>query len=148
MAQKKKNFFKEFFFTKNIIIKSIIIDGNKETAETILQKAFKHIQKSNNKSNINSLKSFFINSQIILNIKKKESRNPIPFFLSNKHNERLRICLKHILLRIRKKKSPAFLSLSEEITNISEKRSSFVDFKNNLHKETFLKKKSAHYRWF
>ena len=148
MAQKKKNFFKEFFSIKNIVIRSIIIDGNKETSENILQKAFKYIQKSNNKSNINLLKSFFINSQLILNIKKKESRNPIPFFLFNRHNERLKLCLKQIILRVRKKKSPTSLSLSEEIINISEKRSSFLDFKNNLHKETFLKKKSAHYRWF
>jgi len=148
MAQRKKNFFKEFSFTKNIVIRSIIINGNKETSETILQKAFKRIQKVNNKSNLNILKSFVINSQIILNIKKKESRNPIPFFLSNKYNERLRVCLKQIILRIRKKNLPMFLSLSEEIIDISGKKGSFIDFKNNLHKETFLKKKSAHYRWF
>ena len=148
MAKKKKNFFKEFYLTKNIVIRSTIMNGNKETSEIILQKAFKHIQKVNNKSNLNILKSFLMNSQIILDIKKKESRNPIPFFLSNKYNERLRVCLKQIISRIRKKKSPMFLSLSEEIIDVSEKKGPFIDFKNNLHKETFLKKKSAHYRWF
>ena len=142
--------------TKNRILNTIMIDGKKKTAEKILLKSFKNLQKKSSKktSNIlsfavkNSTPSFKMNHQK-LKKKKRKTLQEIPTFIRNDFF-RINLSLKLIVLNSKKKinSSSFFEKLTEELLNSTNFKSSSVAQKVELQKQILLKKNLFFkYRW-
>ena len=92
----------------------------------------------------NIIKLSIINSSPYFSIKKlqRKKKNPIEFpFLLSKQN-RVMFGLKNLT------KNSCHRKLSFEVLGSSNREGLTVSGKKNLHKESFLRKKVANYRWF
>jgi len=146
MGQKNRNNVR-FTSIKNTLIDMIISEGRKETSEIIFKKSLKTIQKGVFKRTKSFLRLFVINSIPLILLKNKNSSIQIPYFLNSKY--RTKYSIKHIVKILRAQKHKSFyLKLSDEIIDLKKKKGSVFEFKNERHKNSFLKKKTAHYRWF
>ena len=126
------------------LVNRVMLKGKKWKSEIILIKNFKLIQKKKKKKLENIIKLSIINSSPYFSIKKlqRKKKNPIEFpFLLSKEN-RVMFGLKNLT------KNSCHRKLSLEISDSSNREGLTVSNKKNLHKESFLKKKVANYRWF
>ena len=125
------------------LINRVMLKGKKWKSEIILNKNFKLIQKKKKKLE-NIIKLSIINSSPYFSIKKlqRKKKNPIEFpFLLSKQN-RVMFGLKNLT------KNSCHRKLSFEVLGSSNREGLTVSGKKNLHKESFLRKKVANYRWF
>lgn len=126
------------------LINRVMLKGKKWKSEIILNKNFKLIQKKKKKKLENIIKLSIINSSPYFSIKKlqRKKKNPIEFpFLLSKQN-RVMFGLKNLI------KNSCHRKLSFEVLGSSNREGLTVSGKKNLHKESFLRKKVANYRWF
>jgi len=129
---------------KTKYVNQLMFKGKKNKSELIFFNNCKKIQKSYNKNSTDILKISIINSSPFFNIKKirRKRKNLIefPFFLDKK--TRIMYALKELTAD---KNKTAFYS---EILNSANQKGKASNNKEKLHKESFLKKKTANYRWF
>lgn len=137
---------------KQKIFNRLITKGSKQTAEKILLKSFKLMQKLEKKKDTKDiLKLSLINtspSLYVKNIKRKKKRTiEFPFLL--KLNLRFSYGIKFLIASTKNNKQNSFYkNFMSELLNSSKKTSVSFKRKSDLHKEAFLKKKFANYRWF
>ena len=126
------------------LINHFMANGSKSKVEKILLKIFKKIQKTKKIQAILVVKFALINSSPYFNIKqiqrKKKKEIEFPFLLNN--NSRIFYSIKSIFSD--KKKENLFLNL----INASNNQGVNINTKKNIHKDAFIKKKIANYRWF
>lgn len=137
---------------KKKILNLLMINGNKKTSEKLLIKVIKIIQKKNyNKSCKDLIKIGLVNSAPILFLKtvrrKRKKTVKFPFLLSS--SLRVFYGLKFILRScLSKKKTTSYITIGTELVNSATNTSFSSKNKKDLHKEGFLNKKFANYRWF
>jgi ribosomal protein S7 len=150
---------KKFIKTLNIkhkIFNHLMTHGNKETCEKTFLKSSKSLQKSLLKNYQELIKVGIINTAPIVNVKqvklkkgKKKNVKEYPFVLNSEN--RVSLAIKFILETVKKKENkPLYLytNLKQEIIANSQNDSSAIKKKNDLQKNTILKKQYAYYRWF
>jgi len=143
---------KNLFF-KHKIQNHIMMSGKKKTAEKLILKSLKLLQKTIPKNVRTVLKYSVTNSSPTIYIKsiERNRRNNLEFpFLLNK-NKRLFYGIKSIVFFSNKKlkySETFFESFNSEILNSSKKVGRSAQKKLDTHKEAFLKKKFSNYRWF
>ena len=123
------------------LINRLMLCGNKWKSEKILLNTLKKLQKFQ-KLQINLiLKSVIINNSPYFNIKQvKKKKKQIEFpFLLNK-NLRISYSIKNLV----NNKKNFYIDLSNSLNN----KGISIDLKKKIHKDAFLKKKLANYRWF
>tara|TARA_B110000908_G_scaffold70041_1_gene84451 strand:- start:1005 stop:1412 length:408 start_codon:yes stop_codon:yes gene_type:complete len=128
----------------NSFINQLMVEGNKWKSEVILLKTAKKIQKIQ-KIQINFVLKFaIINSSPYFHMKqlqrKKKNMIEFPFLL----NSRTRISYSTKNISINKKSNGLAFDLIDSANN----QGVSVNLKKKIHKESFLKKKIASYRWF
>lgn len=139
-------------YIKNNIQNILTKNGNKQNSEKTFLKSLKYIQKTEiNKNSTEVFKNSLVNaspSLFLKNIKRKRKQTiEFPFILPK--NLKLSYGIKVILSNcLSKSQMPLYKQLKQEVINSSKKTSKSVLKKNQLHKESFLKKKFANYRWF
>ena len=137
---------------KKKFLNLLMINGNKKTSEKLLIKVIKRIQKSFYKKSCKDLiKIGLINSAPILFLKtvkrKRKKTVKFPFLLSS--SLRVFYGLKFILKScLSKKNQSSYLTIGTELVNSTTNTSFSSKKKKDLHKEGFLNKKFANYRWF
>jgi len=129
---------------QNRFINQLMLGGNQWKAESILLKTFKKIQKIE-KIQLNFVLKFaIINSSPYFHMKqlqrKKKNKIEFPFLLDS--STRVSYSTKN--LSNNKKKNGLVFELLDSANN----QGVSVDLKKKIHKESFLKKKIANYRWF
>ena len=137
---------------KQNIFNRIMVNGNKRTSEKVFFKALKLIQKTAPQKSFEAiLKTAVINSSPLLyvkQIKRKRKRTiEFPFLL----NSRLKLsyAVKLLVLNSKKKKAQSFYkTFNSELLSSSKKVSLSFKQKTDLHKDGFVKRKFANYRWF
>ena len=124
----------------NNFINRIMVNGKKSKSEKILTQTLKKIQKHKKHRLDLILKFAIINSSPFVNVRqiqrKRKQIIEFPYLLNNK----LRIF--YSIRNLTKKKILA--NLLESAGNLGN----VVKFKKAVHKDAFLKKKIANYRWF
>lgn len=129
-----------------------MIKGNKATAEKVLIRTVKLLQKTEKNKNFELiLKTSILNSSPILYVKKiqRKRRRTIefPFLLNSKL--KLSYAIKFLILNSKKRKvEPFYRNFNQEILNSSKKLSLTFKQKIEIHKDGFAKRKFANYRWF
>lgn len=138
------------------IINHLTKNGKKHTAEKILNKSIKTIQKSSNKLSkeivqlalIYSLPTFKIHK--ILNKQKRRGQQikEIPAFISNKHS-RTSLSIKYILNVVRKNKSISFyMKLKNELLTGAQNKNNSITMKDQLQKSVLLNRRFlTYFRW-
>ena len=129
---------------KNSFVNQLMLGGNKWKSELILLKTLKKIQKTH-KIQINFVLKFaVINSSPYFNIKqvqkKKRKKIEFPFLLNT--NIRTSHSIKNIVNNKRNK------MLHSDLLDSVNNQGVSVNLKKKIHKDSFLKKKIANYRWF
>lgn len=129
---------------KDILINQLMVNGNKHKSETILLNNLKSIQKASNKKLDDILKLSIVNSSPYFSIKKiqrkKKSPTEFPFLLKSSTK---------VLYGVKRLASNSkFNKLNVELLDSARYSGTAVSHKTELHKEAFLKKKMASYRWF
>ena len=114
-------------------------------------KTLKIISKTHNKKSLKDLiKVAILNSSPVTYLKqvkrKKRTTVEFPFLLNN--NLRMSYGIKLIISNSKSKNLPAFKVFNSELVNSAKKLGSSVQKKQQFHKDSFLKKKFANYRWF
>ena len=150
---------KKFLKTLNIkhkIFNHLMTHGNKEICEKTFLKSSKSLQKSLFKNYQDLIKIGIINTsptvnirQVILKKRKKKNIREYPFVLD--FENRISLAIKFILETVKKKENkPLYLytNLKQEIIANSQNDSSTIKKKDDLQKNTLLKKQYAYYRWF
>jgi small subunit ribosomal protein S7 len=137
---------------KTSIFNQLMLNGNKQTSEKLLLKSLKKLQKEDIKKKSDELiKMGLIKSSpslFLKQIKRKRKRTiEFPFLLTT--NARISYGIKFIVNSCKMKTSKAFWeNLNVELVNSSKNISQSTNKKNDVHKEAFLKRKFANYRWF
>jgi small subunit ribosomal protein S7 len=141
---------------KHKIFNHLMINGNKETCEKTFLKSSKSLQKSLLKNYQELIKIGIINTAPIVNVKqvklkkgKKKNVKEYPFVLDSKN--RISLAIKFIIETVKKKENkPLYLytNLKQEIIANSQNNGSAIKKKDELQKNTLLKKQYAYYRWF
>jgi len=132
-------------------------NGKKKTSEKILLKSFKELQKNSPKQSEKLIQIAVIHSTPTFKLhkisnKKQKKRNKkvreIPAFIS-KTVARTSLAIKFILYNIKKKKSNNFYTkLKQEILLTAQLKGTVIEMKNELQKQTLLKKHFfTYYRW-
>lgn len=129
---------------KDILINQLMVNGNKHKSETILLNNLKSIQKVSNKKLDEILKLSIVNSSPYFSIKKiqRKKKNPTEFPFLLKNSTRVLYGIKRLTLNSK------FNKLNVELLDSAGYSGNSVSYKTELHKEAFLKKKMASYRWF
>ena len=131
-------------FLFSLVINLLTRNGSKWKSEKILFKTAKSIQKTKNKNILEIMKLAVINSSPYFQIKKirRKKKNPVefPFLLDS----RIRmVCgIKQIISKSKHKK------FNLELLESSDQKGLSFTNKKSIHKEAFIKKKVANYRWF
>lgn len=137
---------------KTKIFNNIMFNGSKQTSEKLFLKSLKQIQKINSKKKFEDIiKLGLINSSPIVYLKsiKRKRKQTIEFPFLLKNQIRLSHGIKLILKNCKVKKINTFYSqLNLELTDSSKGFGKNKEKKVQLHKQAFLKKKFANYRWF
>jgi len=134
------------------IFNHIMVNGSKATSEKLFFKTLKSIQKDLLKKNFEEiLKVSLINSSPTAYMKriqrKRKRTTEFPFLLKPK--TRISYGIKLLVDSSRKNLQSSFYKiLKAELINSSKKKSSSFNRKTDIHKEVFLKKKFANFRWF
>jgi small subunit ribosomal protein S7 len=129
-----------------------MVNGSKETSEKIFFKTLKSVQKDLRKKNFEEiLKVSLINSSPTAYMKrtqrKRKRTTEFPFLLKSK--TRISYGIKFLIQSSRKSLQNSFYkTLKTELINSSNKKSLSFKRKTDIHKEVFLKKKFANFRWF
>ena len=129
-----------------------MVKGKKHTAENIVFKNLKLLQKSLLKKNFEAImKLSVVNCSPTLYVKqiqrKRKKSIEFPFLLQP--NKKIFYGLRNLINSCRKTRlNKFFINFNEEIVKISTKNSLVFKSKINLHQEAFVKKKFANYRWF
>jgi small subunit ribosomal protein S7 len=141
---------------KHKIFNHLMVNGNKETCEKTFLKSSKSLQKSLLKNYQELIKIGIINTAPIVNVKqvklkkgKKKNVKEYPFVLDSKN--RISLAIKFIIETVKKKENkPLYLytNLKQEIIANSQNNGSAIKKKDELQKNTLLKKQYAYYRWF
>lgn len=137
---------------KQNIFNHIMVNGSKETSEKTFFKSLKSIQKELLKKNFEEiLKVSLINSSPTVYMKriqrKRKRTTEFPFLLKSK--ARISYGIKLLVHSARKNLQNSFYKILKiELINSSKKKSSSFKRKTDIHKEVFLKKKFANFRWF
>lgn len=137
---------------QNKLINYIMQDGKKQTAEKLLLKSYKLIQKIQKKKKFKDIfKLALVNSSPFFYIKqiqrKKKKVLEFPFLLKN--SLKLHYGIKSIIYQTNLKTSFSFYKkCSFEIINSSKCTSEGVKKKKETYKTAFLTKRYANYRWF
>lgn len=134
------------------IFNRIMFNGNKQTSEKLFLKSLKQIQKINSKKKFEDIiKLGLINSSpvVYLKIIKRKRKQTIEFPFLLKNQIRLSYGIKLILKNCQLKNFKNFYKqLNLELTESSKGFGINKEKKIQLHKQAFLKKKFANYRWF
>ena len=137
---------------KTKIFNSIMFNGSKQTSEKLFLKSLKQIQKINSKKKSKDIiKLGLINSSpvVYLKIIKRKRKQTIEFPFLLKNEIRLSYGIKSLLNNCQTKKFNTFYNkLNLELTESSKGFGTSKEKKVQLHKQAFLKKKFANYRWF
>jgi len=142
---------------KHKIINHLINNGTKETCEKFFLKTSKSLQKSLFKNYPELIKIGIINTSPTANVKqvklkkgkKKKNVKEYPFVLN--FENRISLAIKFIMEAVKKKESkPLYLytNLKQQIIANSQNDSGAIKRKDDLQKNTLLKKQYAYYRWF
>jgi len=141
---------------KHKIFNHLMTDGNKETCEKTFLKSSKSLQKSLLKNYQEVIKIGIINTSPTVNVKqvklkkgKKKNIKEYPFVLDSKN--RISLAIKFILETVKKKENKLlylYANLKQEIIANSQNDSNAIKKKDDLQKNTLLKKQYAFYRWF
>lgn len=123
-------------------INQLMLGGNKWKSEKMLLNIFKKVQKLK-KFQINLvLKFVVINNSPYFNIKQVQKKRKkiieFPFLLNN--DLRIFYGIKNIVNNKKK--------LHIDLLNSVNNKGVSVDLKKKIHKDSFIKKKLANYRWF
>lgn len=137
---------------KNKIYNHIMSKGHKRTAEKLLFKSFKLIQKNSSKKlSKDVLKLALINTAPTVQIKKiqRKKRKPVEFPFLLKTRLKLSYGIKNLIKFENKSFNDSFYkSFNLILLNSSNKTGNNFNYKKQLHKEAFIKKKFANFRWF
>lgn len=140
-------------FIKSKFLNKIIVKGQKQSSENELLKCFKSLQKSQrSKSSLEIFTSSITNSSPFFQLKKIKSKRrkneiEIPFFL----NEDLRLFygIKNLIKNTNFMKQMSFYRrLNIELLKGADLKGQSLKNTSKLHKDVFVKKKYARYRWF
>ena len=137
---------------KNKIHNHIMLKGHKHTAEKVLFKSFKLIQKKAlKKQSEDILKIALVNVSPALHIKKIQRKRKktieFPFLLKTKL--KLSYGIKNLINFENKLSMNSFYkNFNLILFDSSNKTGSSFNYKKHLHKEAFIKKKFANFRWF
>ena len=141
---------------KNKILNHLTTNGKKETCEKTFLKSSKSLQKSLLKNYRELIKIGILNASSIISVKqvklkkgKKKHVKEYPFVLDSKN--RISLAIKLILDTVKKKENKPFYlytNLKQEIIANSQNNSNTIKKKDDLQKNTLLKKQYAYYRWF
>jgi ribosomal protein S7 len=141
---------------KHKLLNHLTTNGNKETCEKTFLKSSKSLQKSLLKDYQELIKIGVINASPTINVKqvklkkgKKKNVKEYPFVLDSKN--RISLAIKLILDTVKRKENkPLYLytNLKQEIIASSQNNSNTIKKKDDLQKNTLLKKQYAYYRWF
>lgn len=141
---------------KQKIINSIMKNGNKKTAEKILKKSLKLIQKNDKKNHISLLKHSIINSTPTFKINiqskkrgKRKTTKEIPTFIKS---DSLRIISSFNFLADNSLKNKSvngfYKKIANEILEAAAQKSKSVDQKNEIQKQVLMQKRYlANFRW-
>lgn len=137
---------------KQNIFNRIMINGNKETSEKLFFKSLKSLQKDLRRKNFEEiLRVSVINSSPTVYMKRiqRKRKRPTEFPFLLKSNARISYGVKFLIHSSRKNLQNSFYKiLKTELINSSKKKSFGFKRKTDIHKEVFLKKKFANFRWF
>ena len=129
---------------KDKYIIKIMEKGYKHKSESIFFKNFKKLQKKHIKESNEIFKISLMNSTSFFSIKKikrkRKASIEFPVFLNEK--TRIMYSLKHLTETMTMK------NLYDEIISSATKKSKSSLNKEEIHKNSFLKKKAANFRWF
>jgi len=141
---------------KHKIFNHLMVNGNKESCEKTFLKSSKLLQKSLLKNYQELIKIGIVNTSPTINVKqvklkkgKKKNIKEYPFVLNSKN--RISLAIKFILETAKKKENKPFYlytNLKHEIIANSQNNSNAITKKDDLQKNTLLKKRYAYYRWF
>jgi ribosomal protein S7 len=141
---------------KHKILNHLTTNGKKETCEKTFLKSSKSLQKSLLKNYQELIKIGIINASPTISVKqvklkkgKKKNVKEYPFILDSRN--RISLAIKLILDTVKKKENkPLYLytNLKQEIIANSQNSSNTIKKKDDLQKNTLLKKQYAYYRWF
>ena len=141
---------------KQKIVNSIMKNGNKKTAEKIIKKSLKLLQKNDKKNHIRLLKHSIINStptfKINVQLKKRGTRKTkkeIPTFIKN---DSLRIISSFNFLTENSLKNKSLNSfykkIANEILEAANQKSKSIEQKNEIQKQVLMQKRFlANFRW-
>jgi ribosomal protein S7 len=136
---------------KNQILKLLLVQGKKRTSEKIVFLFIKSLQKELKKNPILLIKSAFINSSPLTQIKKirRKRRQTKEFPIILKKNLRINLGIKSIIHHSKDDLSnPFFYKFLTAVVNSSKYQSTSVFKKELIHENSFIKKKYSNYRWF
>ena len=141
---------------KQKIINSIMKNGNKKTAEKIIKKSLKLIQKSDKKNYINLLKHSIINSTPTFKINvqskkrgKRKTKKEIPTFIGN-NSLRIIAALNFLTENSLKNKelNGFYKKITNEIIETASPKSKSIEQKNEIQKQVLMQKRYlANFRW-
>ena len=138
---------------KNKIVTKLMKSGLKFKSEQIYLKSVKTLQKKVQKSHYEIIKLAIVNSSPFANVRKKFNKRKrrvikeVPYVLTE--SNRINFAITNILLLVKKRSVKNCISnFVEELIQSAKNNSESVLKKNELHKEAFLKKKYAAFRWF
>ena len=141
---------------KQKIVNSIMKNGNKKTAEKIIKKSLKLLQKNDKKNHIRLLKHSIINStptfKINVQLKKRgkrKTKKEIPTFIKN---DSLRIISSFNFLTENSLKNKSLNSfykkIANEILEAANQKSKSIEQKNEIQKQVLMQKRFlANFRW-
>ena len=127
---------------KTRLINIIMLKGKKNKSEVILFNNFKSLQKQTCFPLDSIIKLSIINSSPYFQLKEIKKKKFIKFPFLLKKNNRITYSLRKITEETSKAK---FYDL---ILSSANKEGNSVNYKKQLHKESFIKKKMSNYRWF
>ena len=147
---------KENIQLKQKIINSIMKNGNKKTAEKILKKSLKLIQKKDKKNHISLLKHSIINSTPTFKINvqskkrgKRKTKKEIPTFIRT-DSERI-ISSFNILTEnsLRNKAINGFYKkIANEVLETAVQKGKSIEQRNEIQKQVLMQKRYlANFRW-
>nr|UFQ22723.1 hypothetical protein [Attheya longicornis] len=136
---------------KNQLFRLLLVQGKKRTSEKIIFLFLKSLQKNHKKNPKLLIKSAFINSSPLTQIKKirRKRRQTKEFPIILKKKLRINLGIKSIIHYSKESLSNSFYhKFLTTIVNSSKYQSANVLKKELVHENSFIKKKYSNYRWF
>lgn len=142
---------KKLFLEKKVY-NYFMVNGKKSLCEKLFLESFKLVQKNITKNHKDITKLAIINVTPSIKIKqikkkKRKTMKELPFILNQKN--RIALAIKSIVILLKKPSSlKSQNKFSTELFLSAQNQSELLKIKKDNHKDTFMKKKYIHFRWF